>query len=156
MIRDRYCDTPDGQLDAKKMRVRVRQEDDRVMITTKHKQKVEKAKKIIGKKADRVLKAKIAKEEDVYVPSLDAAFAAIKVMGLEVVRTKQKMRISWRLDKAAVCDVDFYDGLPPVVEIEAQEVEDIYTWIDRLGLSEYRVTTWGSRKLFKHYNGVSY
>ncbi len=76
--------------------------------------------------------AKVRKEEDTLVPSLEAAWAVVEVMGLEVVREKHKIRISWQLDEKSVCDVDFYDGLPPVVEIESTKRKAIYQWIDRL------------------------
>ncbi|USN57643.1 MAG: CYTH domain-containing protein [Candidatus Peribacteria bacterium] len=144
-MHDRYCDTPDGQLAAKGMSVRVRQEGDVTVITTKS--------KIVGKKGQKKGKypTKVRKEEDTTVPSLKAAWAAIAVMGLEVVREKHKIRISYRLDANSVCDVDFYDGLPPIVEIESTKRKVIYQRINRLGLADYRVTTWGSRKLFRYY-----
>jgi adenylate cyclase class IV len=131
------------------MRVRVRQENDSVVITTKS--KVKSAKK--GKKSTKRKKypAKVRKEEDTIVPTLEAAWAVIGVMGLEVVREKHKIRISYQLDETSVCDVDFYDGLPPVVEIESTKRKTIYQWIDRLGLADYRVTTRGSQKLFQYY-----
>lgn len=148
-IHDRYCDTPDGQLAAQGMRVRVRQEGDHVVITTKS--KTNKTKK---HKKSKKYATKTRREEDTMVPSLEAAWAVIGVMGLEVVREKHKIRISYRLDETSVCDVDFYDGLPPVVEIESTKRKAIYAWIDRLGLSDYRVTTWGSQKLFAHYGNL--
>lgn len=149
-IHDRYCDTHDGQLDAKGMRVRVRQAGDNVVITTKS--KIIKTKK---HKKSKKYPTKIRKEDDTFVPTLDAARTIIAVMGLEVVRKKHKIRISYQLDENTVCDVDFYDGLPPVVEIESTRRKTIYQWIDRLGLSDYRVTTWGSQKLFQYYQSVS-
>lgn len=118
------------------MRVRVRQENDSVVITTK-------SKTVQSKKHKKSKKypTKTRKEEDTLVPSLDAARAVVGVMGLEVVREKHKIRISYGLDDHSVCDVDFYDNLPPVVEIESTTRKAIYQWIDRLGLSEYKVTT---------------
>lgn len=120
-IHDRYCDTPDGQLAAQGMRVRVRQEGDHVVITTKSKVKNTKKHKKSKKYA-----TKTRKEEDTIVPTLEAAWTAIGVMGLEVVREKHKIRISYQLGEMSVCDVDFYDNLPPVVEIESTKRKAIY------------------------------
>lgn len=145
-IHDRYCDTPDRTLEKQWMRVRVRKEGDNIIVTTKS--KTEKTKK---HKKSKKYATKTRKEEDMIVPTLEAAWAVVGVMGLEVVREKHKIRISYQLDETSVCDVDFYDGLPPVVEIESTKRKTIYQWIDRLGLSDYKVTTRGSQKLFRYY-----
>jgi adenylate cyclase class IV len=110
--------------------------------------------KAVAKEKNKHMKkypAKIRKEDDTHVGSLAEARSVIGVMGLQVVREKHKIRHSWKLDEKSVCDIDFYDGLPPVVEIESLRSKDIYKWIKRLGLSSYRVTTRGSQKLFRYY-----
>ena len=110
-------------------------------------------KEILGTKADQ-LKVKEAKEIEFPIPGLEEIKYVLNVFGLQPVAEKKKHRISYELltDKGKVTfDFDKYDGIPWLVEIEGPSAEVIYERIQRLGLQNHPIFTFGSRGLFAYY-----
>lgn len=92
---------------------------------------------------------KTAQEDNISVPSLEAGKVLLEWLGYECAWYKEKIRISYTHDNVYF-DIDFYDDMPPVLEIEWTE-EQIRTYIDLLWLSNYKQKNRWARKLFKHY-----
>jgi hypothetical protein len=51
-----------------------------------------------------------------------------------------------------IFDIDFYDGIPPLLEIEWPDTNTIFERIQRLGLHHHMVKKRGTKRLFKHYD----
>ncbi len=110
-------------------------------------------KEILGSKADE-LKIKEAKEIEFPIPGQEEIEYILNIFGLQPVAEKKKHRISYELltDKGKVnFDFDKYDGIPWLVEIEGPSAEVIYQWVEKLGLQNHPIKTFGSRGLFAYY-----
>ena len=67
------------------------------------------------------------------------------------IREKKKFRISYKLWEVEF-DIDKYDEIPTLIEIEAKSKEEIKHFISVLWFDNHTVKKFGSRKLYKHYN----
>lgn len=139
-IQDRYYDTSDQTLESQNLRMRIRSINNTDHCITKK-----------TKLSDSDSRHKSMKEEDLVVDSREQWHSILSGLGLLCQRTKQKTRISYRLDDM-IFDIDFYDNIPPILEIEWYDVDMIYHWIRVLWLQHHTQVKRGSRKLFKHYN----
>lgn len=135
-LRDWYVDTADKDLKKQKKSARLRSiwgEQFEITIKTKIKQKW----------------YKVRKEENIAVPSLEAGKVMLQMMWLECQWYKEKIRVMYQIGQTKF-DIDFYDDMPPVLEIEWEQNE-INHWIRKLRLHKHKQVTWGTKKLFKHY-----
>jgi len=135
-IRDWYVDTADKSIKKQWKSARLRSyggETFEITIKTKQKSK----------------KVRIREEQNISVPNLEAGRLMLKTMGLENKRYKEKIRVTYESGKTKF-DIDFYDDMPPVLEIEGEQTE-IAHWIRKLRLHNHKQVTWGTKKLFKHY-----
>lgn len=135
-IRDRYVDTAHKSLkkDSKSARLRS-YGGEQFEITIKTKQKAK--------------NVRVREEENITVPSLEAGKLMLQMMWYECQRYKEKIRVTYEIGKTKF-DIDFYDDMPPVLEIEWEHTE-ISHWIRKLRLHNHKQVTWGTKKLFKHY-----
>lgn len=136
-IQDRYYDTAERSLEKNKQRMRIREQDGQIVITKKT---------ILPTKAN----IKSMKEEDLTMKNVHEAHDMLGEFGLQCIRQKKKKRISYYIDDM-VFDFDFYKNLPPVLEIEGEDIKKIFYRIRRLWLHYHTQVKRGSRKLFKHY-----
>lgn len=65
--------------------------------------------------------------------------------------SKYKRRISYTYD-GLLFDIDMYPGIPALLEIEAETIQDIRRGIQLLWLQKKSTATCGARGLFKRYN----
>jgi predicted adenylyl cyclase CyaB len=137
MIHDIYYDTPDGQLETDKKRVRIRKQWTSTLITMKTRIKSKSLRK--------------NEEDEIAVPTLEAWDALLRSYGRQPTREKKKMRIAYSFHNVHF-DIDIYDWIPPILEIEAENKETIFAWIKKLWLEKKTTATYGSRGLFKAYN----
>jgi adenylate cyclase class IV len=70
---------------------------------------------------------------------------------LKPVRSKTKHRISYCLGQHTY-DIDIYDHLPPLLEIEWTKKKAIFKMIDTLWLQDHKTLTCGYRGLCKFYD----
>jgi adenylate cyclase class 2 len=121
--------------------LRLRREDNQVVLTFKN---------VLSNQA-----AKIAKEYSVDVSSLDAARKILECLGLQVVESMQKHRVSYHLG-AVHFDLDRYKGdyayLPEFLEIEAPNIELIHKYAQTLGFSTNDCLPWSTLDLINHYS----
>lgn len=135
-IRDWYIDTAHKNLKNNGKSARLRSyggESFEITIKTKQKAK----------------KVRIREEENISVPSLEAGKLMLQMMWCECQRYKEKIRVTYEIGKTKF-DIDFYDDMPPVLEIEGEQTE-INHWIRKLRLHNHKQVTRGTKKLFKHY-----
>ncbi len=92
---------------------------------------------------------KEAQEDNIAVPSLEAGKILLEWLWYECSWYKEKIRISYTIE-GTFFDIDFYDDIPPVLEIEWTPTS-IRKYISELWLSSYKQKTRGARKLLKYY-----
>ena len=103
-IKDRYYDTKDELLAQHNQRVRIRQENDDVLITRKTKHESDTTKSM--------------REDDTNFKSVKQAKKFLEgKLGLQYQRYKEKRRITYQLEDY-LFDFDFYEGLPALMEVE--------------------------------------
>lgn len=139
-IYDRYYDTHDKSLEHNKLRMRMRSVNNETFCITKK-----------TKLSDPSSPFKSMKEEDLIIKDYDEGHSILSGLGLLCMRTKEKHRISYHLEDLYF-DFDFYPDIPPILEIEGSDHEQIQYRVRRLGLHYHPQVKRGSRKLFKHYS----
>jgi len=138
-IYDLYFDTPDMMLQSYKYSVRLRFQGNSCIIAFKQKKK------------DKNTKLMIEKEFVVY--DIVSVMFLLLWFGLVPYRCKAKKRVSYALDDVAF-DIDMYDSIPPLLEIEAPWTKTIFSRIQKLQLEHHvQLTVW-SRWLMKYYENI--
>lgn len=94
---------------------------------------------------------KVADEFEMKITNADSFAKTLESYWLSKTREKKKFRVSYNLDGAEF-DIDIYDGIPPLLEIEAHSNEEIRKYVTLLGLTRHKRKKFGSRGLYKHYN----
>lgn len=136
-IRDWYYDTIDDSLRAQNQRLRVRSENNSVVITKKTKMEHDYTKSM--------------KEDDIVVKSIKYAKKLLEEeLGLVCKKYKEKKRITYKRENT-LFDFDYYEGMPTVLEVEGETPEKVMETVRRLGLHFHPQVKRGSRRLFKHY-----
>jgi predicted adenylyl cyclase CyaB len=97
---------------------------------------------------------KIADEWENPITDIKSFKNVLERYGMTQVREKKKRRISFRLWEVEF-DIDEYDSMPPLLEIEAKTKEEIKKYIKLLWLEKNKQKTFGSRWLYQYY-GLDY
>ena len=93
---------------------------------------------------------KIREEYEVDLVSQKHGENFVASFGLFPVFFKEKMRLSYVIDDIKF-DIDFYDGMKPMLEIESPKKKMIFKWIKALDLEDHVTSKKGARALFKQY-----
>jgi len=150
-IHDVYYDFPDDEknkMEANKRIFRVRKKWDIHMYTIKRKRNT------IEEWWEKWLK--VADEWEREITDVESFTKVLEKYWMKAIREKKKYRISYSLDWIEF-DIDDYFWeddrkiIPPLLEIEAHNIEEIQKWIKKLGLQDHKQVDWGSKKLFKNY-----
>lgn len=137
LVRDRYYDDHNNTLRNKRQRLRLRNQSGKTVITQK------------TKIPD--LHTKSMTEQDMIVEDTKKWHQILQDLWLHCVKYKEKTRLSYHLEDVHF-DIDCYDGIPTLLEIEWPTIETINYRIHRLWLQYHvQVKRW-SKKLFKNYN----
>lgn len=151
-IQDLYFDYPDKRFDADK-------KEERSFRIRRRKDK--------GKKSDYfyTLKRKEAREKgrvtrdafekEYKILGFDEFYRIIESFGLKPYRAKIKKRISFSIDndkEHIKFDIDTYEGIPTLIEMECDNEETVKKYIKLLWLSKNKQLRTGSRGLFREYN----
>jgi predicted adenylyl cyclase CyaB len=98
--------------------------------------------------------AKTAEEYSVDVSNLQAMEKILENLGLSVIESMQKHRVSYTLGGARF-DFDQYSGnygfIPEFLEIEAENTDSIYKYAALLGFKEKDCLPWSTTELIGHY-----
>ena len=94
---------------------------------------------------------KIADEAEYEITDVESFSSVLEKYWMRKIREKKKFRISYKLWEVEF-DIDKYDEIPTLIEIEAKSKEEIKYFISVLWFDNHTVKKFGSRKLYKHYN----
>lgn len=145
-IHDIYYDFLDGEaqkLDWNKRLFRIRKKWDLHLYTIKRKRS----------KNDIWWKKwlKVADEAEKIITDVESFTWVLEKYWMKKIREKKKFRISYKLWEVEF-DIDKYDEIPTLIEIEAKSKEEIKYFISVLWFDNHTVKKFGSRKLYKYYN----
>ncbi len=138
VIHDDYYDVPGGFLDKKWYSLRIRTFDGaNPHITFKIKQKHK--------------SLKVAEEYEFAThDKAEHTFLLFQKRGLKPVRSKTKRRLSYVVGQHTF-DIDMYENMPPLLEIEWGKTKDIFKMIDTLWLQDHTTLKCGYRGLCRFY-----
>ena len=136
-----FFDDKKGTIIKQKNVLRLRKEQDKIELTYK--------------KVHFNSKAKTAEEYSVDVSSLETMEKILENLGLSVIESTKKHRVSYTLDGARF-DFDRYSGnygfIPEFLEIEAENTDLIYKYAALLGFKEKDCLPWSTTELIRHYS----
>ena len=93
-------------------------------------------------------------EHETEITDVESFSKVLEKYGMKKIREKIKHRISYNVDWTEF-DIDKYENIPAVLEIEDTSWENIQDWIKKLWLDSHEQMIGWSRKIFKHY-GIPY
>ena len=131
-----HYDFEDKRLHKDGMSLRLRKWGDRIEFTSK--------KKLY---ADH---DKIREELQVEINDFDEMDKLLKSIGLGEKVDMNKNRTSYVLGDARF-EIDTYEGIPPLLEIEAPNEKILQEMVEKLGFSMSDTKPWSGRKVWKHY-----
>lgn len=141
LIHDSYYDAPDHRLRREWLRAKIRSYGaHRHEITIKSK---------LSPTAEDQLK--IRKETHLTIPSRGAWESLFLAMWLREQRSKEKIRFAYRYQDMHF-DIDMYEGIPPLLEIEWPDQQTIMYRVKKLWLAQHKQTSRGTKKLFRRYS----
>jgi predicted adenylyl cyclase CyaB len=140
-IQTLFFDFKDGAIIKAKDVLRLRKEQDKTELTYK--------------KIHITQTAKVAEEYSVEVSNLETTKQILENLGLSVIESMQKHRVSYTLDQARF-DIDRYAGnygyIPEFLEIEAENIDLIHKYAGLLGFKTEDCLPWSTNELIQHYS----
>lgn len=140
-VKTLFYDFSDGSIVKSKNVLRLRSEDNHLVLTYK--------------RVKRSRQAKEAEEYSVVVSDQAVMQKILKSLGLVVIDSIQKHRISYEL-RGAHFDIDHYLGkysyVPEFLEIEADSIKSIHKYAKALGLEAKDCLTWSTAQVIEHYS----
>lgn len=136
-----YYDFPSLALKNEKKLLRVREYSNKTELTLKKK---------ISKE-----KTKIEEEIQLEVSNPKEMHQILAEMGLIPLARTEKKRISYQWNQTHV-DIDFYEGIPPLLEVEAPTEGLVKEMVKKLGFSMKDTKPWTGKDVFEHYGKTYY
>lgn len=135
-VKSEFYDFEDGRIE-ENGQIRLRTIGDRSFVTRK-----------IDVDDER---AKVKEEIEFDVEDPDEVRKFLKSIGLEKIENGEKKRAKWHKNSMEYV-IDWYHGIPPLLEIEASSHQKLEESFEELGFSFEETVDWGSNRLHKHYN----
>jgi len=136
-----FFDFKDGAIAKAKDVLRLRNEKNKAELTYKT---------VLGNQ-----EVKVAEEYSVEVSDLERMKKILEHLGLSVVESMQKHRVSYSLDRVHF-DLDRYTGdygyIPELLEIEAENIELIHKYAEILGFKAKDCLPWSTNDLIQYYS----
>ncbi|MGD0071158.1 MAG: class IV adenylate cyclase [Candidatus Bathyarchaeia archaeon] len=136
-----FFDFKDGTIIKARNVLRLRKEQDKTELTYK--------------KVHVIQKAKVAEEYSVEVSNLETMKKILENLGLSIIESMQKHRVSYTLDHVRF-DIDRYSGgygyIPEFLEIEAENIDLIHKYAALLGFKAKDCLPWSTNELIRHYS----
>ncbi len=133
---------------------RIQKAKDLLRLRTEEKGKIE----LTYKKVQKTKIVKQAQETSVEVSNFEATQQILKYIGLYATEDMLKHRISYKLDNARF-DIDLflgnYEFIPEFLEIEAENIETIYKYVELLGFKANDCLPWSTEELIQYYSKTS-
>ncbi len=141
MIETFFFDFEDGSIAKARNVMRLRREEEKVVLTFK---------RILGNES-----AKVAEEYEVEVSNMENMKKILESLGLSITESMQKHRISYKFENVRF-DVDKYEGeydyIPELLEIEATDIKAIHEYARYLGFSINDCLPWSTQELVDYYS----
>ena len=102
------------------------------------------------KKREEDTHLKVAQEWEFKITNPEGFKKVLEKYGLKETREKSKYRVTYEIDEF-VFEIDEYEGIPAILEIEWPSYLNIKLWIEKLELSHLPQKRFGARGLFKYY-----
>ena len=102
------------------------------------------------KKREEHDKLKVAQESEYKITDIEWFQRVLEKYGMKQIREKSKYRISYEIDDF-VFEIDEYEWIPAILEIEGSSYLNIKLWVEKLELSHLPQKRFGARGLFKYY-----
>lgn len=145
-IHDIYYDFHEGQslkMEDNKRLFRVRKKWEEHLYTIKRKR---------NKKKEWWEKwLKVADEGENIITNVESFTKVLEKYWMTKIREKMKHRTSYKIDNIEF-DIDDYESIPTLIEIEAPTNLDIQNYIQKLWLENHIQKKFWSRKLYEYYN----
>lgn len=93
---------------------------------------------------------KVAQEWEFKITNPEGFKKVLEKYGLKETREKSKYRVTYEVDDF-VFEIDEYEGIPTILEIEGPSYLNIKLWIEKLELGHLPQKRFGARGLFKYY-----
>lgn len=93
---------------------------------------------------------KVAQEWEFKITDVEWFKRVLEKYGMKEVREKSKYRVSYEIDDFFF-EIDEYEGIPALLEIEGSSYLNIKLWIEKLELAHLPQKRFGARGLFKYY-----
>ena len=131
-----HLDFANNELKKKGKMLRIRQKDGKCIITLKVKKKDP--------------EAKVMDEFETEVKKPDEIYEIFSKLGLIVIAKDSKKRISYRL-KNSLVEINTYEGIPPFLEVESPNKDEMKEIVGLLGYDMKDTRTWDGGELLEHY-----
>ncbi len=135
-----YFDFPDKRLEKEGKILRLRQKDEKVILTYKE---------LISKD-----EAKIMDENELEVQDFDLMKEIFEKIGLSPLYEFKKHRTTYELNQTHF-EIDKYPDIPAFLEIEAPDLNTLDEIVSELGFSKEEVNSYSIKDVLKHYNKIS-
>lgn len=96
---------------------------------------------------------KVAQEGEFKITNPEGFKKVLEKYGLKETREKSKYRVTYEID-GFVFEIDEYEWIPAILEIEWSSYLNIKLWIEKLELSHLPQKRFGARGLFKYYQKI--
>lgn len=93
---------------------------------------------------------KVADEFETEITNIESFSGVLEKYWMSKTREKKKYRISYKLNEVEF-DIDKYDEIPALLEIEAKTKKEINHFVKVLWFENHIRKKFGSRKLYEHY-----
>lgn len=106
------------------------------------------------KKREEHDKLKVAQESEYKITDIEWFQRVVEKYGMKQIREKSKYRLSYEIDDF-VFEIDEYEGIPPILEIEGPSYLNIKLWVEKLEVGHLPQKRFGARGLFKYYENIN-
>jgi len=94
--------------------------------------------------------AKVMDEREVEVMDYEATKKVLEGLGFAPTLTLSKKRVSYEI-KGTRFEIDSCEGIPPFLEIEGSNEEQVFEWVERLGYKKEDAKPWTFSEVFDYY-----
>lgn len=135
-VRSRFYDLPDRTFQQRGEVLRVRERGDYAFLTYKEP---------VSRDGMKVME-----EAEFEVAGLEEADQFLTGIGFDRVEERRKHRATWQ-DGDTLYVVDRYEGVPPLLEVEAPSEEAVVEAFEALGYAEEELVSWDAGEVMEHY-----
>ena len=134
-----YFDFPNKLLEKEGKVLRLRQKDDKVILTYKE---------LVTQD-----EAKIMDEDELEVQNFDLMKEIFEKIGLSPLYEFKKHRTTYELNQTHF-EIDKYPGIPAFLEIESPDLDTINEMVSKLGFSKGKANSYSIKEVLEYYDEI--